>query len=60
MVHITALYAGILGLMSFAIAFQAGKLRGETKIPVGDGGNPELLLAMRRQLVGQQEQEIDV
>ena len=45
---ITALYAGILGLMSIAIAFQAGSLRGKTKIPIGDGGNTDLLLAMRR------------
>jgi uncharacterized membrane protein YecN with MAPEG domain len=45
---ITALYAGILGLMSVAIAFQAGRLRGSTKISIGDGGNRELLLAMRR------------
>lgn len=48
MLHVTALYAGILGLMSMAIAFQAGRLRGSTKIAVGDGGDPDLLLAMRR------------
>ena len=45
---ITALYAGILGLMSIAIAFQAGRMRGQTGISIGDGGNTELLLAMRR------------
>lgn len=45
---VTTLYAGILGLMSIAIAFQAGRLRGQTKISIGDGGNQELLLAMRR------------
>ena len=45
---ITALYAGILGLMSIVIAFQAGSMRGKTKIPIGDGGNPDMLLAMRR------------
>ena len=45
---ITALYAGILGLMSIAIAFQAGSMRGKTKIPLGDGGNQDMLLAMRR------------
>ena len=27
---------------------QAGRLRGATKISVGDGGDPDLLLAMRR------------
>ena len=45
---ITALYAGVLGLMSMGVSFPAGRLRGQTKISVGDGGNQELLLAMRR------------
>lgn len=48
-IAITPLYAGILGVMAIVIAFQAGKLRGSTGILIGDGGNPELLLAMRRQ-----------
>ena len=46
---ITLLFAGIFGLMSIAVAFPAGALRGKTGISVGDGGNPDLLLAMRRQ-----------
>ena len=45
---VTALYAGILGLMNCYIAFLAGSLRGRLKISVGDGGNKELLVAMRR------------
>lgn len=45
---ITPLYAGLLGLMSIALAFMAGRLRGSAKISIGDGGNTELLLAMRR------------
>jgi uncharacterized membrane protein YecN with MAPEG domain len=45
---ITALYAGILGLMAIGLAFPAGALRGKKKISIGDGGDPELLLAMRR------------
>lgn len=45
---ITALYAGILGLMAIAIAFQAGQIRGRTQISLGDGGDTDLLLAMRR------------
>jgi uncharacterized membrane protein YecN with MAPEG domain len=45
---ITALYAGLLGLMWIAIAFQAGRLRGKTGISVGHGDNMELLVAMRR------------
>ena len=45
---ITALYAGILGVMSIVLAFGAGSLRGKTGISIGDGGNTQLLLAMRR------------
>ena len=45
---ITALYAGILGLISIPLAFAAGSKRGKLKVSVGDGGDPELLLAMRR------------
>ena len=48
MLIITALYAGALGIASIVIAAQAGRLRGATQISVGDGGNQELLLAMRR------------
>jgi uncharacterized protein len=44
----TALYAGLLGLVAFGVAFPAGRLRGRLNIPVGDGGNPDLLCAMRR------------
>ena len=45
---VTALYAGLLGLLAVAVAFPAGMLRGKLNISVGDGGNPALLLAMRR------------
>jgi uncharacterized membrane protein YecN with MAPEG domain len=45
---ITALYAGLLGLIAFAVAFAAGRLRGRLGISVGDGGNSDLLCAMRR------------
>jgi uncharacterized membrane protein YecN with MAPEG domain len=48
MLTVTALYAGLLGLISLGLAMPAGRLRGATKISVGDGGDPELLLAMRR------------
>lgn len=44
----TLLYAGLLGLLSIGLAFPAGSLRGKTGISIGDGGNTELLLAMRR------------
>ena len=45
---ITILYAGLLGIMALVLSFLAGRLRGQTKISIGDGGNQELLLAMRR------------
>lgn len=45
---ITALYAGLLGLMSIGIAVAVGKVRGSTGISIGDGGNLELIAAMRR------------
>jgi uncharacterized membrane protein YecN with MAPEG domain len=45
---VTALYAGLLGLLAVGVAFPAGMLRGKLNISVGDGGSPALLLAMRR------------
>ena len=48
MPHITLLYAGLLGILSLALSYLCGSLRGKTGISIGDGGNTELLLAMRR------------
>ncbi len=48
MLEVTALYASLLGLMAIWLGSRPGLMRGKTKISVGDGGNPELLLAMRR------------
>jgi uncharacterized protein len=45
---ITALYAGLLGLVSLGVSFPAGSLRGKLGVSIGDGGNKDLLLAMRR------------
>lgn len=45
---VTLLYAGLFGLMTVVLGVFPGRLRGKTKISIGDGGNPELLLAMRR------------
>src|SRR5882724_7128937 len=45
---ITSLYAGLFGLMSIAVAFPPGMMRGRLNISVGDGGNKDWLLAMRR------------
>ncbi len=48
MPQITILYASMLGLISLWLSHQCGSLRGKTGISVGDGGNVELLVAMRR------------
>ncbi len=45
---ITALYAGLLGLVSVGVSFPPGSMRGKLGVSVGDGGNKDLLLAMRR------------
>lgn len=47
-VPITALYLALFAILSGLLAFPAGRLRGSTGISIGDGGNPDLLLAMRR------------
>lgn len=46
--QITVLYAGLLGLMAIVLGGLAGRIRGQTQISVGDGGNEDLLVAMRR------------
>ena len=49
MVTTTALYAGILALISIALAGHVGSTRGGAGVSLGDGGNKALLVAMRRQ-----------
>ena len=41
--------AGLLGLLAFALTVNVGRLRGQKKIFLGDGGDPEMLRAMRAQ-----------
>ena len=48
MLSITALYAGLLGLLSIVIAVAAGAARGATGISIGDGGNEQVIIGMRR------------
>jgi uncharacterized protein len=45
---VTVLYAGILGLLSIVLSASAGIMRARKNIDAGDGGDPALLLAMRR------------
>ncbi|HEU4429149.1 MAG TPA: MAPEG family protein, partial [Myxococcota bacterium] len=45
---ITGLYAGIQAVIAFALTAPIGPMRGKLGISIGDGGNPDLLLAVRR------------
>jgi uncharacterized membrane protein YecN with MAPEG domain len=47
-VPITGLYAGIQALLGFALSMGIGPTRGKLGISIGDGGNPDLLLKIRR------------
>ncbi|HKJ16969.1 MAG TPA: MAPEG family protein [Xanthomonadales bacterium] len=49
MPHVTILYAGLLGIISLVLSFLVGNIRGKAGVSIGDGGNKDLLLAMRRQ-----------
>jgi uncharacterized membrane protein YecN with MAPEG domain len=46
---ITALYLAIFLVFGSYLAFLPGKIRGSSGISIGDGGRPDLLLAIRRQ-----------
>ena len=46
-VSITALYAGILALMLLALGINVTVHRGKLKVPMGDGGNPQMLRMIR-------------
>jgi uncharacterized membrane protein YecN with MAPEG domain len=39
--------AGLLGLLAAVLTIQVGRVRGQKKIYLGDGGDPELLAAIR-------------
>jgi uncharacterized protein len=41
--------AGLLGLLAVALLSNVGRVRGKTKVFIGDGGNTELITAMRAQ-----------
>ena len=46
---ITALCAGILGIVACVLAGHVGSYRGVAKVTIGDGGNEELICRMRKQ-----------
>ena len=39
--HITAIYAGLLGLIGLVLAAGSGWIRSKTGVSLGDGGHPE-------------------
>jgi uncharacterized membrane protein YecN with MAPEG domain len=45
---ITAIYAGLLGLIGLVLAAGSGWIRSKTGVSLGDGGHPEQLVAVRR------------
>jgi hypothetical protein len=48
LVTTTALYTGILAIISIVLGFLVGSARGRAKVSLGDGGDKNLLVAMRR------------
>ena len=46
-VYVTPFYAAVLALLFFALSVRTLRLRGSLKIAVGDGGNQQMLRAMR-------------
>jgi hypothetical protein len=50
LVATTALYAGLLALLIQYLGGSVGATRGRLKIPLGDGGNPELIVKNRRHM----------
>ena len=50
LVATTALYAGLLAILVQFLGGNVGATRGRLKIPLGDGGNPELIVKNRRHM----------
>lgn len=47
-VPITGLYAGLQALIAIKLTFDVGSRRGRSKVSIGDGGDPDLHLAIRK------------
>ena len=47
MAHITGVYAAVLGLLYLGLSVRTLRTRRRNQIAVGDGGNPEMLRAIR-------------
>lgn len=48
LIPITALYTGLTIILAIVLGAGIGLYRGKTKISMGDGGDPQALLRMRR------------
>lgn len=48
MPEITVLYAGMLGILSMVLSVLCGAQRGKTGVSIGDGGDEQMVVAMRR------------
>ena len=48
LIPITGLYTGLTIILAIVLGMGIGLYRGKTKISIGDGGDPEVLLRMRR------------
>ncbi len=48
--HVTALYAALLGVIGLLLGGLVGRARGQTNISLGDGGKRELIDANRRHM----------
>ena len=47
MMHITLIYAGLLGLLFLLLSFWVVKRRAQFRVMIGEGGAPEMLAAIR-------------
>ncbi|MCG6884647.1 MAG: MAPEG family protein [Silicimonas sp.] len=45
---LTATYAAVIAILYIAMSAYVITMRAKTSVPLGDGGNPAMLLAMRR------------
>jgi uncharacterized membrane protein YecN with MAPEG domain len=48
MSEVTVLYAGLLVIISMVLSGLCGAQRGKSGVPIGDGGNDQVMVAMRR------------
>lgn len=48
MPEVTVLYAGLLGVVSMVLSALCGAQRGKSGVSIGDGGNDQMVVAMRR------------